>query len=891
MRITTVRITGFGKWRQREFHFESGNQLLFGENEAGKSTLYQFILTMFFGFQRVKKGSPDYQPTDGTAFGGWLEFEHPVHGLVHIERFKQRDRGRATVSFGEQSGGEELLQNLLAPLNQKIFQQVFTFQQEQLSQLDELEEEPLHDALVALGISGSHEIFDVRQRYLQQAQKVYKRKGQKLPLNQRLKRYLRLQKKVAEREAQETDFNRLGVEEQQVTQEILALEEQAATLQQAELHLAQQKMNFKSYEERLALKPFANKHVLSVKEQDGLRDFYQEWQHTSRELEELRSRLAENSGRDQQSAQYFFYLENETPINDLLQQELAARQISQALADNAAQSAQVAEQLARGTKYGWQNQAPHPFVNQSELIENFQQQTTLEHLAVQEQLQVTAVKEENQRLEQALNQLEQAHPELVNGEVVASVDKRPFWVIAVLSVVGLIALPQPWRFVALIPLVISGYLALKKTPPKTDDVKAEWQEKLGQLDNFAKQVARLVKKQQQAEQKSRQYQQSFEVEVKRRGLPFKTELSDLLAVNQLAQTYLDETTQLAALRQQQRELTGQLAAFSKQFNFLTEWLPLAKEGVLRQFELLQAFKVNMEQLRFAESYRENTRLQQDINRLTAKQETLLNSGKQTLVEFNLHYPSEIPGFLQQQAELLHKQERYQELTTNLADLFPEKVSEMEIIEQSVTIKREQADVGESMKGLRETQQRKRFQLEQLQQDATLDELYQEEASQKSQILALAKEYGSEVVAADILRDLATELSQQQLPQLLQQASRYFQTLTNQQYDRLELAEGKIQVKRGLQSFSLTQLSTGTKDQLIMSIRFAYLYLEGQRSLSPIIIDDGWLHYDSRRKRQLAQLLAEFSEDFQIICLSSDQEMVSYYKEYQQSVWPLRGDNF
>jgi uncharacterized protein YhaN len=196
-----------------------------------------------------------------------------------------------------------------------------------------------------------------------------------------------------------------------------------------------------------------------------------------------------------------------------------------------------------------------------------------------------------------------------------------------------------------------------------------------------------------------------------------------------------------------------------------------------------------------------------------------------------------------------------------------------------------------MKGLRETQQRKRFQLEQLQQDATLDELYQEEASQKSQILALAKEYGSEVVAADMLRDLATELSQQQLPQLLQQASRYFQTLTNQQYDRLELSEGKIQVKRGLQSFSLTQLSTGTKDQLIMSIRFAYLYLEGQRSLSPIIIDDGWLHYDSGRKRQLAQLLAEFGEDFQIICLSSDQEMVSYYKEYQQSVWPLRGDNF
>ncbi|XBG78336.1 hypothetical protein V4S31_04280 [Enterococcus cecorum] len=60
----------------------------------------------------------------------------------------------------------------------------------------------------------------------------------------------------------------------------------------------------------------------------------------------------------------------------------------------------------------------------------------------------------------------------------------------------------------------------------------------------------------------------------------------------------------------------------------------------------------------------------------------------------------------------------------------------------------------------------------------------------------------------------------------------------------------------------------------------------QKNISPVVIDDGWLHYDSQRKRSLAQLLAEFAKDYQVICLSSDREMVSYYQELHQVVKPL-----
>ncbi len=58
MKILRIEIAAFGKWRQKSFDFYSGNQLIYGGNEAGKSTIYQFIQAILFGFlqKAVKKG-------------------------------------------------------------------------------------------------------------------------------------------------------------------------------------------------------------------------------------------------------------------------------------------------------------------------------------------------------------------------------------------------------------------------------------------------------------------------------------------------------------------------------------------------------------------------------------------------------------------------------------------------------------------------------------------------------------------------------------------------------------------------------------------------------------------------------------------------------------------
>lgn len=55
MVIKRVYIEQFGKITKKEFFFDSGINIIYGKNESGKTTLEQFLLTMFYGGRTSKK--------------------------------------------------------------------------------------------------------------------------------------------------------------------------------------------------------------------------------------------------------------------------------------------------------------------------------------------------------------------------------------------------------------------------------------------------------------------------------------------------------------------------------------------------------------------------------------------------------------------------------------------------------------------------------------------------------------------------------------------------------------------------------------------------------------------------------------------------------------------
>ena len=52
MQIKEAIIGQFGKLQNRNISFEPGINVIYGENEAGKTTLHDFLLGMFFGMEK-----------------------------------------------------------------------------------------------------------------------------------------------------------------------------------------------------------------------------------------------------------------------------------------------------------------------------------------------------------------------------------------------------------------------------------------------------------------------------------------------------------------------------------------------------------------------------------------------------------------------------------------------------------------------------------------------------------------------------------------------------------------------------------------------------------------------------------------------------------------------
>ena len=80
MEIKACTIMGFGKFHRRSFSFSDGIHVIYGENEAGKTTLRTFLVSMLFGIDR-KRGAASkkdefhkYQPYMGGIYGGSLDF-------------------------------------------------------------------------------------------------------------------------------------------------------------------------------------------------------------------------------------------------------------------------------------------------------------------------------------------------------------------------------------------------------------------------------------------------------------------------------------------------------------------------------------------------------------------------------------------------------------------------------------------------------------------------------------------------------------------------------------------------------------------------------------------------------------------------------------------------
>ena len=96
MKINKIYISAFGGLKDFTLEFTDGLNVIYGNNEDGKSTVSAFIKAMFFGTGRNTKSLADsarlkYTPWDGSVMAGRIYFEHEGKRYCLEKEFRKSD--------------------------------------------------------------------------------------------------------------------------------------------------------------------------------------------------------------------------------------------------------------------------------------------------------------------------------------------------------------------------------------------------------------------------------------------------------------------------------------------------------------------------------------------------------------------------------------------------------------------------------------------------------------------------------------------------------------------------------------------------------------------------------------------------------------------------------
>ncbi|HDR3492083.1 ATP-binding protein [Bacillus wiedmannii] len=210
MRIEKLHIYGYGKLENVEMDL-SLLTVLYGENEAGKSTIRSFMKSILFGFPT--RGQRRYEPKEGGKYGGAMTVQTEKYGRLKIERLPKTAAGEVTVYFEDgKTGGEEILNDILSGMNESLFESVFSFDMHGLQNIHQLGEADIGNYLFSASAVGSDALLQLDKKLEKEMDQRFKPSGRKPEINVSLQEMKKLEEKMKEWQG------KIGTYEKQVEQ-------------------------------------------------------------------------------------------------------------------------------------------------------------------------------------------------------------------------------------------------------------------------------------------------------------------------------------------------------------------------------------------------------------------------------------------------------------------------------------------------------------------------------------------------------------------------------------------------------------------------------------------------------------------------------------------------
>ena len=232
MRIRDLHIDGFGHFSDRDFGpFARPVTVFHGPNEAGKTTLLEFIRAILFGFLDGRSRRNLYPPLSGGRHGGSITVESDDGEIVSVRRVSGTGGGQVTLvgKAGNPMPHTEI-SRLLGSHSRRTFETLFGFTLEELHDDALLSDDSVNSQIYSAGI-GATRLPDALRTLDQQKELLFLFRGSKHAINTSASRLDEVESSLREVADNAAEYGRKFVRLESVVRDLNALRERRLSVE------------------------------------------------------------------------------------------------------------------------------------------------------------------------------------------------------------------------------------------------------------------------------------------------------------------------------------------------------------------------------------------------------------------------------------------------------------------------------------------------------------------------------------------------------------------------------------------------------------------------------------------------------------------------------------
>lgn len=841
MKIIAVKIYGFGKWSDTSFDLNKKLKFIYGNNEAGKTTLKSFITSILFGFATKRNPFAQYHPKDGSKYGGYLKVD-TVDGEFVIERIDGSHGGKLKITNVKtgQIWPESFLEKWLGPVTLRIFNEIYCFDQDSLHQIGLLKPDELEKSLLSVGTSGSQKVFEIQEKFQKKADELYKPSGRVPILNKLLKQYKQQKQAVDETRAKTGLFNELTQDIQekeenkkQLEAKIIKNENELAKLQKAKnlwpVYKEYQKLN-KQNKLDFSESKISAEEYRAIEERKLTID--SERKMLQLVEDKIRSLVDENQQLETEDLSYFNLHEDEFEnVFQIIDQISGITQRLKQLRDRLEVLNEERNQLI--LKRRWQDKDLQAFSKMD--IKR------LVFLLQQNKLNSDEVEHDTTLARRKRSTKEKAeHPFSLVGVCAALLLIIGFFIVPSMLIKSLFA----------VCVLVEGIVMLSKYFSKA---KSSEQKFIANGTSTAE-IMKILE-----------------------DAGCQLSLKELQANQTDLERWSELTEKINEFRMNLTEVEKKLTVIKEQTFFCEKKLELSVDP-LQRIEQLQTYqrrisplvRARQEHERVVAYYEEEKKKRIDKVRVLSEEmnRKIEAYGSNGIIDFEKKYAlhtetlSDNVKLTSLKAQIDLQTMETLEKKQSLSNL------ELDYNTLSETIESAKKELNKLIADITEEKVR----LEQMGQYDKLQIMEQELTNLQTEIIEQSENWVAFNATKEWLKRILELSSQNSLPEVIQLAEKYFSRLTEDHFKKILLSKGRLKLVSNRKiNFEVGELSRATTEQLYIALRFAFIVKANEKYRLPLIVDDAFVNFDSQRKRSMLSLIREISNETQVLCFTVDIE--------------------